>query len=67
MLLRNQPVFTNTDDVMMATPQKKRLKNEAYLSSLLETPSYLSEVYLPTEMEKLRKLFPLLDARVSTS
>lgn len=65
MLMRNQATYSMPEDVMMLTPAKKRMLPEnSYLTSLLETPLPNSEIVFPTEMEKLKKLFPLLDSKV---
>ena len=46
---------------MIFVPQSKRLLRDP-LS--LESPFKAAEVFLPTEIDKLKKLFPLLDAKV---
>ncbi len=66
MLMRNQASLHMADEVMMMTPAKKRMLPEhSYLTSLLETPLPNNEIVFPTEMEKLKKLFPLLDPKVT--
>ena len=48
---------------MVFVQQSKRLLREPLC---LESPFKANEVFLPTEIDKLKKLFPLLDAKVST-
>ena len=58
---------------MMMTPHAKRFRGSdasAFSSKRLNDDSacYLTnEIFLPTEMDKLKKLFPLLDNNVSKS
>lgn len=52
------------------TPQTKRYKAENFLSKENVSSygnSYLTnEIFVPSEMDKLKKLFPLLEPHVST-
>lgn len=49
---------------MMQTPQAKRFKLENVFAGA-ESPFLSSEVILPSDIDKLKKLFPLLDYKVS--
>lgn len=45
----------------MLTPQTKRLMRDNYGK---DSPSLSQEIFLPSEITKLKKLFPLLDSKV---
>lgn len=47
---------------MVFAPQSKRLLRDPLG---LESPFKAHDVFLPTEIDKLKKLFPLLDTKVS--
>ncbi len=51
------------DDTMLQTPQYKRFKRESLLS-ISESPFLSGEVILPSDIDKLKNLFPLLDYKV---
>ena len=55
---------TYDHDSLMMTPCAKRLKHDP---KFVKDSPYLqsSEIYIPSDIEKLNKLFPLLDRKVS--
>lgn len=55
---------SNLDDVMMMTPQAKKFQKDCIGK---DSPLSSYELFLPTEMDKLKKLFPLLDSKVSNT
>ena len=55
------PMADSFNDAMMLTPQSKRYLRDPWANDSLFSSN---ELFLPTEMEKLKKLFPLLDSKV---
>ena len=52
---------SNPDNTMYVQQSKRLLRDPLSI----ESPFKANEVFLPTEIDKLKKLFPLLDAKVS--
>lgn len=64
---KGSPVLT-FDDAIMMTPQSKKLKPSfsAYGPGLVnEAGSAANEIYVLSEVEKFKKLFPLLETEVN--
>lgn len=47
----------------MLTPQTKRLKGDHYMGP--DSPILTGEIFLPTDLDKLKKIFPYIDSNVS--
>ena len=52
-------------DSLMAGPQVKRLKQQENFGK--ESPFQQADIFIPSEIDKLKKLFPLVDTKVSTN
>jgi hypothetical protein len=58
------PLGDSFADTMMMTPKTKRYFRDP---GFMDSPFASSDLFLPTEIEKLKKLFPLLDSKVTNS
>lgn len=56
---------TQMEDSRMMTPQTKRYKGDNYMGS--ESPILTGEIFLPTDLDKLKKIFPYIDTKVMLS
>ena len=50
------------EDSRMLTPQTKRYKGDNYFGS--DSPILTGEIFLPTDLDKLKKIFPYIDSKV---
>ena len=62
MLLSGGQQAHSYEDSLMVTPQTKRFKQDSTFGK--ESPFLGGEIFIPSDLDKLKKLFPLLDTKV---